>query len=79
MRKDEQFNIDNCHLKGTGSYETQGMMEDKLIREQPYYRYGMTKEEAAREDEYMKLCIDVDPMSFYEGKYTPLWKQNLYR
>lgn len=53
--------------------------EEKLLHDQPYFRYGMSKEEAKREEEYMNLCIDSNPMLFFEGKYTPLWKQNLFR
>lgn len=73
-----KFNIDD---RGDcpGMYDVQECMDDKMIREQPYYRYGMSKEEAVREEEYMNLCIDSNPMMFFEGKYTPLWKQNLYR
>lgn len=43
-----------------------------LVKEQPFYHYGMTDEEAAREMEYLNNNLKA----FYEGKYMPLWKQN---
>lgn len=73
-----QFNMDEDR-GGPSVYEMQEKYNENMIREQPYYRYGMSKEEAVREEEYMNLCIESNPMMFFEGKYTPLWKQNLYR
>lgn len=46
-----------------------------LVKEQPFYRQGMTAEEAEREMDYLNGNLQA----FYEGKYTPLWKQNLYK
>ncbi len=46
-----------------------------LVKEQPFYRCGMTDEEAAREMNYLNGNLQA----FYEGKYTPLWKQNLFK
>lgn len=46
-----------------------------LVREQPFYRKGMTKSEAEKEMEYLNNNLQI----FYEGKYTPLWKQNSFK
>lgn len=46
-----------------------------LVKEQPFYHRGMTAEEAAKEMNYLNGNLQA----FYEGKYTPLWKQNLYK
>lgn len=46
-----------------------------LVKEQPFYHRGMTNEEAAREMNYLNGNLQA----FYEGKYTPLWKQNLFK
>lgn len=78
MNKTKQFDIGD-DPKRYGLHGGEAVVDDSILREQPYYRYGMSKEEAAREEEYMNRCIESNPMMFYEGKYTPLWKQNLYR
>lgn len=46
-----------------------------LLREQPFYRPGMTMQEAEAELEYLNHNLH----SFYNGEYKPLWKQSLYR
>ncbi|MGN0150985.1 MAG: hypothetical protein ACI39Q_00805 [Wujia sp.] len=46
-----------------------------LVKEQPFYHRGMTSEEAAREMDYLNGNLQA----FYEGRYTPLWRQNLYK
>lgn len=46
-----------------------------LVKEQPFYHWGMTAEEAEREMDYLNGNLQA----FYEGQYTPLWKQNLYK
>lgn len=79
MAKMQQLNTKKDEEKRCSTYRSQNQMDDNMLREQPYYRYGMTREEAILEEEYMNLCIDSNPMMFFEGKYTPLWKQNLYR
>ncbi|MBE5944141.1 MAG: hypothetical protein E7258_04380 [Lachnospiraceae bacterium] len=43
-----------------------------LLLEQPFYRSGMTTEEAKQELEYLNNNLQ----SFYEGNYKPLWKQS---
>lgn len=45
-----------------------------LLREQPYYRAGMSSAEAQKELEY----LNKNMKDFYEGKYTPLWKQKWF-
>ena len=79
MEKMQRLNTKKDEEKRCSTYRSQNQMDDNMLREQPYYRYGMTREEAILEEEYMNLCIDSNPMMFFEGKYTPLWKQNLYR
>lgn len=54
-------------------YET--YYNNVLLKEEPFYRVGMTSKEAQREMDYLNEHLD----SFYEGKYVPLWKQNLYK
>lgn len=46
-----------------------------LVKEQPFYRVGMTTEEAAKEREYLNDNLQ----QFYEGKYIPLWRQNFLK
>ncbi|MBQ8924469.1 MAG: hypothetical protein IJ053_06705 [Lachnospiraceae bacterium] len=48
---------------------------DMLVREQPFYRKGMSEEEKNREEEY----LNNNMKDFYEGKYMPLWKQNWFK
>lgn len=45
-----------------------------LVKEQPFYRPGMTEKEIDIELEYMNQNIN----SVIEGHYLPLWKQQLY-
>lgn len=47
----------------------------QLLREQPYYHYGMSKEDVIAENNYLNNHIE----EFYDGTYSPLWKQNFYR
>lgn len=46
-----------------------------LVKEQPFYRKGMSEIEARRELNYLNNNLK----SFFEGKYKPLWRQNIYR
>lgn len=43
-----------------------------LLKEQPFYRLGMTKQEAEEEREYLNNNLE----SFFKGEYKPLWKQS---
>ncbi|MGN0436214.1 MAG: hypothetical protein ACI4D8_06285 [Wujia sp.] len=53
----------------------QSYYEHVLVKDQPFYRQGMTIQEANREQEYLNANLDL----FFRGEYTPLWKQNLYK
>lgn len=46
-----------------------------LVKEQPFYRKGMSNDEIRRELEYLGDNL----ISFYEGGYIPLWRQNQYK
>ncbi|MBQ8413344.1 MAG: hypothetical protein IJX12_07060 [Lachnospiraceae bacterium] len=46
-----------------------------LLREQPFYRAGMSAEEADEEMKYLNNNLK----SFYNGDYQPLWKQSLIK
>jgi hypothetical protein len=46
-----------------------------LVKEQPFYYQGMSELQADRELEYLNEHLKA----FYEGEYTPLWRQNLYK
>ncbi len=48
---------------------------DLIVREQPFYRKGMSDEEKKREEEYLNSNMEA----FYEGKYVPLWKQAWFK
>lgn len=48
---------------------------DIIVREQPFYRCGMSEEEKKAEEEYLNNNLEA----FYEGKYTPLWKQAWFK
>lgn len=79
MKNKQQLHTDNDSLKQYNTLSACKNADEIMLREQPYYRYGMSKEEAEREEKYMNLCLDCNPMLFFEGKYIPLWKQNLFR
>ncbi len=49
--------------------------KDVLLMEEPFYRKGMTMEEAMEEMDYLNSNLS----SFYNGEYIPLWKQNLFK
>ncbi len=66
----------NLKDDGSGSMDYYDNYYDNvLVKEQPFYRAGMSSEEIAKEREYLNLNLQ----KFYEGKYMPLWKQNLYK
>ncbi len=46
-----------------------------LVKEQPFYRMGMSRAEASKELDYLNKNLK----SFFNGAYMPLWKQNYYR
>lgn len=46
-----------------------------FVKEQPFYRKGMSEEERKREEEYLNNNLK----DFYEGKYLPLWKQGWFK
>lgn len=46
--------------------------DNVLVKEQPFYRTGMTAEEVTKEREYLNENLQ----RFYEGEYTPLWRQD---
>lgn len=48
---------------------------DIIVKEQPFYRKGMSEEEIKKEEDYLNNNIK----DFYEGKYMPLWKQDWFK
>ena len=46
-----------------------------LVKEQPFYRKGMSKPEVLKEMEYLNNNLK----SFYDGSYMPLWKQDWFK
>ena len=46
-----------------------------LLKEQPFYRKGMSEAEREKEEEYLNKNLK----DFYDGKYMPLWKQDWFR
>ncbi len=50
------------------------LYDDVWIREQPFYKAGMSRKEAMEELNYLNNNLD----SFYNGSYLPLWKQSIY-
>lgn len=47
---------------------------DSWLREQPFYRAGMNSVDVMNELDYLNKNLN----DFYNGKYMPLWKQNIY-
>lgn len=75
---DDEYAKKQCELERT-TYERLMKLDydkyftDVLVKEQPYYRCGMSNEEIVREIEY----INNNLVAFYDGIYEPLWKQAL--
>lgn len=53
--------------------EYENYFNDVLVKEQPFYRQGMTKKEIKKEIKYLNNNLEA----FYAGDYKPLWKQNI--
>ncbi len=68
-----EYNLKNNGEETIDQYDD--YYDNVLVKEQPFYRYGMTSEEIAQEREYLNNNLK----KFYEGKYIPLWRQNLYK
>ncbi|MGN0367858.1 MAG: hypothetical protein ACI4EK_03670 [Wujia sp.] len=51
------------------------LADENLVKEQPFYRKGMSNAEVQRELEYLNRNLP----SFYDGSYMPLWKQGWFR
>lgn len=47
--------------------------ERVLLKEEPFYKEGISSSEIQKEIEYLNENLE----SFYNGTYRPLWKQNL--
>lgn len=63
------------HGNSKRNYLPESEYYDNLLKEQPFYRKGMSKKEAAIELNYLNDNLN----DFYNGKYKPLWKQSLYK
>ncbi len=66
----EQHNTDD--KKGYNLHRYKEYYNQVLLREQPFYRVGMTLQEAEKELDYLNNNLQ----SFYNGGYQPLWKQS---
>lgn len=69
---------DNSNHKKGLSDECEKDYEDYfsevLIKEEPFYRSGMTVEEARIEIDYLNRNLE----NFFEGIYVPLWRQHIW-
>ncbi len=68
-----EYNLKNNEEETIDQYDD--YYDNVLVKEQPFYRTGMTSEEIVKEREYLNNNLQ----KFYEGKYIPLWRQNLYK
>ncbi len=68
-----EYNLKNSVEETIDQYDD--YYDNVLVKEQPFYRAGMTSEEIAKERDYLNDNLQ----KFYEGKYIPLWRQNLYK
>jgi len=68
-----EYNLKNSGEETIDQYDD--YYDNVLVKEQPFYRAGMTSEEIAKERDYLNDNLQ----KFYEGKYIPLWRQNLYK
>lgn len=76
MEQRKKLNIDtDGRPKDGGKLKYETYYNNVLVKEQPFYRKGMSESEAEKEMEYLNGNLK----SFYEGNYTPLWKQNLFK
>ena len=75
--EEEQSKMDcnEAKFKEKQNITYNGDYSDLLVKEQPYYRNGMTSEEIKKEDDYLKENLK----DFFEGRYMPLWKQEWFR
>lgn len=69
-RKNDRSSKKNCKAE-ISIYEQ--YFEEVLVKEQPFYRQGMTKKEIKKELKYLNNNLEA----FYNGSYKPLWKQNI--
>lgn len=67
--------LDNENKKGYNIHRYEEYYNQVLLMEQPFYRKGMSKNEADQELEYLNNNLE----SFYSGEYQPLWRQSLYK
>ncbi len=72
---DETIKNGNKEEKNKKKLNYSSYYSEIIVREQPFYRKGMSEEEIKKEEDY----LDKNIKDFYEGRYMPLWKQDWFK